>query len=115
MKLLLEALSSHAQQRPHAVALADNKTSIHYSDLSIYVHQIAEKLRFGNMKVLGIYMDNSPAWAVIDLAAQIAGVTLVPLPAFFSDRQLAHAIGRGLLRRGDPQAVRSCPPSSRPS
>jgi long-chain acyl-CoA synthetase len=37
-------------------------------------------------------MDNSPLWVAIDLAAQYAGLTLVPLPAFFSASQHAHIV-----------------------
>lgn len=42
--------------------------------------------------VLGIAMDNSPAWAVVDLAAMHAKLPVVPLPYFFSPAQTLHAI-----------------------
>jgi len=42
--------------------------------------------------VLGIAMDNDPAWAVIDLSALEVGLTSVPLPYFFSPTQIIHAI-----------------------
>jgi len=41
---------------------------------------------------LGLLMDNAPAWIVTDLAALQAGMVNVPLPVFFSDEQLLHAI-----------------------
>jgi len=37
-------------------------------------------------------MDNSPAWVVMDLAALTAGITVVPLPTFFSREQIEHVI-----------------------
>jgi long-subunit acyl-CoA synthetase (AMP-forming) len=37
-------------------------------------------------------MDNAPAWIVTDLAALQAGIVNVPLPVFFNDEQLQHAI-----------------------
>lgn len=37
--------------------------------------------------------DNSPDWIALDLAAADLGVPFVPLPAFFSAAQLAHALG----------------------
>ena len=43
-------------------------------------------------RVLGLLADNSADWVVVDLAAQRAGVVLVPLPSFFTDAQLAHAV-----------------------
>lgn len=41
---------------------------------------------------VAILADNSPEWIAADLAAQALGVTLVPLPAFFTPHQWAHAI-----------------------
>lgn len=43
-------------------------------------------------RVLAILADNSPDWAMADLAAWQAGVTVLPLPHFFSPSQLAHAL-----------------------
>ncbi len=43
-------------------------------------------------RVLGLLADNGPAWLVMDLAAARAGVTLVPLPGFFSAGQLTHVV-----------------------
>jgi long-subunit acyl-CoA synthetase (AMP-forming) len=42
--------------------------------------------------VLGLLADNGADWVLADLAAQKAGVVVVPLPAFFTPAQLAHAI-----------------------
>lgn len=41
---------------------------------------------------VGIIADNSLEWIAIDLATQEIGVTLVPLPSFFTPRQWLHAI-----------------------
>jgi long-subunit acyl-CoA synthetase (AMP-forming) len=43
-------------------------------------------------RVAGLLADNSADWIAIDLAAQRAGVVLVPLPAFFTAEQCAHAV-----------------------
>ena len=42
-------------------------------------------------RVLGLLGDNSADWVTVDLAAQRAGVVLVPLPPFFTGAQTAHA------------------------
>jgi long-subunit acyl-CoA synthetase (AMP-forming) len=42
-------------------------------------------------RVTGVLLDNGPDWLAIDLAAQRAGLVLVPLPAFFTAEQCAHA------------------------
>ena len=41
---------------------------------------------------VGIIADNSMEWIAIDLATQEIGVTLVPLPSFFTSSQWLHAI-----------------------
>ena len=43
-------------------------------------------------RVAGLVADNGVDWVVADLAAQSAGVVLVPLPAFFTAAQLEHAV-----------------------
>jgi long-subunit acyl-CoA synthetase (AMP-forming) len=40
----------------------------------------------------GILADNSPEWIAVDLATQALGITLVPLPSFFTSNQIAHTI-----------------------
>lgn len=42
--------------------------------------------------VLALALDNDPAWVVVDLAAMASNIPLVPLPLFFSNAQLLHAI-----------------------
>jgi len=42
---------------------------------------------------VAILADNSPEWIAVDLATQALGITLVPLPSFFTISQWAHAIG----------------------
>jgi long-chain acyl-CoA synthetase len=56
------------------------------------VAQVSAALRDAGSRVAGVLADNGTDWVTIDFAAQQAGVTLVPLPAFFTAAQLAHAI-----------------------
>jgi long-subunit acyl-CoA synthetase (AMP-forming) len=42
-------------------------------------------------RVIGLIADNSPDWLAADLAAERAGVALVPLPTFFTPAQMRHA------------------------
>jgi acyl-CoA synthetase (AMP-forming)/AMP-acid ligase II/pyrroloquinoline quinone (PQQ) biosynthesis protein C len=42
-------------------------------------------------RVLGLLADNGPDWLALDLAAERAGIPLVPLPAFFTLEQMQHA------------------------
>jgi acyl-CoA synthetase (AMP-forming)/AMP-acid ligase II/pyrroloquinoline quinone (PQQ) biosynthesis protein C len=53
---------------------------------------IAQALAELRPRVLGLLADNGPDWLAVDLAAERAGVPLVPLPAFFTLEQMRHAV-----------------------
>ena len=44
------------------------------------------------IRVAGLLIDNGVDWVLADLAAQRAGIILVPLPQFFTAAQTAHAV-----------------------
>jgi long-subunit acyl-CoA synthetase (AMP-forming) len=92
MSAILIALERHARLRPHASALQDENQSLGYGELARAVDRLASALVCERVAVLGLLLDNGPAWVVADLAASVAGITLVPLPGFFSDAQLHHAL-----------------------
>ncbi len=95
---LLDAIARHARVRPAAPALRGSRSTLDYSTCAREVEAAARLLApFRGVALLGA---NSPAWAVADLAALAAGTACVPLPAFFSDAQLAH-----VLQDAGPQAV----------
>ncbi len=107
MSLLLEALERHAAEQPVAVALAGAEGTLTYSELPLLVEALARRLGAGSGP-LALLLENSPAWAVADLAALRAGRPLLPLPQFFSDAQLAHAVAAAGAREiltDDPERV----------
>ncbi len=53
---------------------------------------LAMRLQQLDGKVLAVLADNSSAWVTADLAALQTGVVHLPLPGFFSDSQLHHAL-----------------------
>lgn len=55
------------------------------------IARLADALGGHRLRVMGLYADNGDDWAVADMAAEMAGVILVPLPAFFTHDQLRHA------------------------
>jgi long-chain acyl-CoA synthetase len=59
--------------------------------LDVRIERMASALAAARVRVVGLIADNGPDWVAADLAAQKAGVVLVPLPAFFTDGQRAHA------------------------
>lgn len=56
------------------------------------VDELGDMLR--TARVVGVLADNGPACVMADLAASIDGVVHLPLPAFFTAEQLAHALNQ---------------------
>lgn len=91
MKQLLATLARHAQTQPDVPALVSRTTTIRYRELPATIQTLHARL-FAHAHTVGLLLDNSPAWALLDLAARAAECTVVPLPGFFSDAQLAHVL-----------------------
>lgn len=92
MSASLAALLARAGADPAAAALRGRDRVMSYAQLSGRATRIAELLAGHGIRVLAIAADNSPEWVSVDFGAQIAGVTLVPLPLFFSTDQMRHAL-----------------------
>lgn len=92
MSRIIEALAAHVINQPHGKALINQSGFLSYSELYKRVQLVAEWMKSRQCRVVGYLLDNGFAWITIDLAAQSAGVTAIPLPSFFSDSQLAHVI-----------------------
>lgn len=92
MNQILQAIQNFARLSPAAGAVAGDRLRLSYAALDREIGRLAKLLRRQGHQSLGLLMDNDPAWVVTDLAAQATGVTLVPIPPFFSDEQIQHAI-----------------------
>lgn len=93
--LLLETIHRHVTTIPNLIALDDgNGIQLSYQALTQAIidtqAQLAELIN--HTAVIAVAMDNSPAWAVLDLAMLNSHIPSVPLPAFFSDQQMCHAV-----------------------
>jgi len=85
----LADLGDRPSQRP-ALLCADGCLS--YAELHAAVAATAAALKDSGIHTLGLLLDNSPAWVIMDLAALHAGICVIPLPTFFSREQTAHVI-----------------------
>jgi len=81
-----------AGQTGDNVALIGDHRTYSYSELVATVRYVSQQLGELKHQVLALYLDNRPEWVVIDLACQVAGIQLLPLPSFFSSLQLTHAM-----------------------
>lgn len=78
---------------PQAIALDDGIRTWRAADVDAQAASLAQQLAAQGTRVLATLLDNSPAWVIADRAALRAGIVHVPLPAFFTPEQIAHAIG----------------------
>lgn len=90
MNSIIKALERHGSLHPEREAVRGSSRTLTWGQLLAETRACASLL--DGCDVLGLHLANSPAWIIADLAAMSAGVTLVPLPGFFSDSQLRHSI-----------------------
>jgi long-chain acyl-CoA synthetase len=132
MNILQKQINFFASQAEQKIALQDEQGQISYAQLKNLINsQDLQQTLFGNYhqgnkqenvqeqthqfrQVIGLLMDNSPAWAIIDLAvlfqSSLLKKCLVPLPVFFSNTQLEHCINDAaidLIVSDDPERLAS--------
>lgn len=86
-ELLFAALAARA---PDEVVLQGTSQTWRAAELLSAVDLVAGRLT--GSRVLAVLAENGPAWVIADLAALRAGTVHLPLPDFFSQAQLAHAL-----------------------
>jgi long-subunit acyl-CoA synthetase (AMP-forming) len=90
---LLERVFAALQGLPAGQSvLSDAENSFTASSLRQEVENLAQRLQRHQTRVLALLADNGAAWVCADLAALHAGIVQLPLPGFFSDDQLRHAL-----------------------
>jgi len=89
---VLEALDRHATERPEYIALDSGTEQLTYKQLLAAVTTLSESLQQSGTHALALAADNSPLWAVADLACIMAGIPLIPVPHFFTPAQLGHLL-----------------------
>jgi long-chain acyl-CoA synthetase len=97
MDKLLSNLACQASTNPDAIALQSGSISVSYETLFRDVERVAEQLRTHSIRRVGLFLDNSIDWVVIDLACALVKITVVPLPWFFSSQQLGYAVENAQL------------------
>lgn len=91
--MIHSAIIQHAQRVPQQVALYGLDKAWTYATLNACIVETSIYLaKFADHTRIAIALHNQPAWVVLDIAALQLNLPQVPLPAFFSDAQLRHAI-----------------------
>ena len=78
------------EQYTNRTALEAPQQELTYQALSQAVATAQTLLQ--DTKTVALMMENGPAWIIMDLACIKASIPLLPLPAFFSQKQIAHAL-----------------------
>ncbi|MBL1320881.1 MAG: AMP-binding protein [Methylophaga sp.] len=92
MTLLWTNIQGFPKTLSDEIALVGENKSYSWSQLESEVNKASQQLNSFQHQVLALYEDNSPEWIIIDLACRLNQIILLPLPHFFSDKQLIHAI-----------------------
>ena len=90
----MQKLLSNICQRGSAedILLQSGTRSVSRSELLNTVEGIAEYLSNMNVQSVALYADNGIDWILTDLACQVLGIRIVPVPLFFSTAQIQHTI-----------------------
>jgi len=94
---IIESLVTFADEFPNKTALSGENEALSYKELLLRAFNIADWFEQTHASRIGLYRENSIEWIILDLAALIAKVTLVPIPSFFSDQQIKHLIADAAL------------------
>ena len=90
--MLIPILEKHASASRTSIALQACDNALTYADLWAEISRVRAYFSELSQPVISLALDNHPAWVVADLAAMACNIPLVPLPLFFSDSQLLHAM-----------------------
>jgi len=94
MKKLFQALLYRADLFPQQPALiydaGHNQVIITNQQLMQKIARVEAIFKKQKTKCLGLYMDNCSEWIICDLAAARLGITLVPIPLFFTPSQIGN-------------------------
>ncbi|HEX4881133.1 MAG TPA: AMP-binding protein [Porticoccaceae bacterium] len=89
---LWSALARAAEALPARPLLSQGDRCIDAAGLLAAIERAAATLAAADVRVLALAMPDGPDWLAVDLACALAGVVSIPVPPFFSPRQIAHLL-----------------------
>ena len=99
--LVHSAFAAAARRRPNKVAVRYEGREITYAELDRDAGRLAAALRADSLSVgdrVGVFMPNRPEYYVAVLAVARAGLTVVPVPAGATSRELSHFVEDSSMR-----------------
>ena len=92
MNNLLETLNDVWQQQPQRAMLVDGDTGLNHGTFLIELEKCKQQLMQWQPKSVALLADNSVQWVLVDLACQLLNIPFLPLPVYFTPKQLKHSI-----------------------
>lgn len=92
MNALLQELERRASQSPDSTVLQGPENSLNVSEFLALVRETVLRLSSGGCQTVALLAENCPEWVIVDLACQLEGICLVPVPTFFSREQVRHVL-----------------------
>ncbi|WP_228128538.1 AMP-binding protein [Acinetobacter lwoffii] len=92
MTALFERISLQARQYPQLEAVVTTQATLSYAELQQRVELLSAGFKQLNLRHLALWGVSSIDWIVVDLAAQKAGMTVIPVPLFFTVAQVRHLL-----------------------
>ena len=92
MTALFERISLQAHQYPQREAVVTAQATLSYAELQRRIELLSASFMQLNLRRLTLWGVNSIGWIVVDLAAQKAGMTVIPVPLFFTVAQVRHLL-----------------------
>jgi len=89
---VIDAINRCSKEQPDSPALLGKQYALSYRELTAAIERFGAQLRASPARTIALALDNSPLWAVLDLAGLHAGKPVIPLPFFFSAEQIVHSI-----------------------
>lgn len=92
MRALIQKIEHFARVTPNAEAVVGTNISVSYKQLLDLVNEVATELRALKASRIALHSANCLEWVLVDLAAAMADVAVVPVPMFFSEEQIKHLL-----------------------
>lgn len=89
---LFDAIRHYAATQPEIPAIVGELRCLTYGELPEAIQQLAQTLTQRQERIIALRAGNTRAWCLFDLASLAAGITLVPMPTFFTPEQQQHAM-----------------------
>ena len=90
MNDIINNIKINSRIRKMEIAIIGSKENITWIELYNSINKT--KAALNNTRILGILIQNSPQWIIIDLAAMEKEITKVPMATFFTKEQIRHLI-----------------------